>query len=167
VIVALDQALAHTGWAWWREDQVWVGELVTHPEQDRWQRLLLLERMVEKLYHFGAKHLVLEAVYGRHADLIRVQTTLYLAAARLGLSISDINSDPRCRRSWRAALGLPGGKKHTQQWAEKLWGVRLSQHQADALGILFGWCLQTGLDVCPQSLKLVNHKVHDHLDHLF
>lgn len=158
MIIAFDQALAHTGWAILRpnEKQVWVGVHSTSSKHPLWNRLESIETLTRNLLFFGEK-VVTESVFASPIPLIQVQTTIHLYLWKEKVPFESINSNPSRKDSWRYNIGLQtGDKKAVQVWAENLWNQRLNSHQADALGILWGWAKLKGLPEKPQDYKLHN-----------
>jgi Holliday junction resolvasome RuvABC endonuclease subunit len=151
--IGLDQALNNTGIAVTNGKRVVTTQIINTSKQSSLERLELIEQSLTKLFmSLKPKMVFMESIYipasrlKSCSALIRVEACVQLLLRRRSIEFESLPASPRLKTSWPKQLGIAGSKDHCVQFLKPILPKgKISDHETDAIGILWGGLVLKGL----------------------
>lgn len=166
--IGLDQALNNTGIAVTNGKEIVTTQIINTSKEDVLDRLVTIEALLTQLLMtVKPKVVFMEGIYVPASRikscmaLIKVETLVQLLLKRRSLDFTSLPSSPRLRTSWPNQLGISSSKDKCVEFLKPILPKgKISDHETDAIGILWGGLVLRKISTPGDIMDLRIIKVH-------
>jgi Holliday junction resolvasome RuvABC endonuclease subunit len=166
--IGLDQALNNTGIAVTNGKKIVTTQIINTSKEDVLDRLVSIEGLLTQLVtSIKPKVVFMEGIYVPASRLkscmalVKVEALVQLLLRRRSLDFLSLPSSPRLKSSWPNQLGIASSKDKCVEFLKPILPKgRISDHETDAIGILWGGLVSRKIYTPGDIMDLRIIKVH-------